>query len=55
MATPPPVHPAEPSVLLDEPDADHLEGLRESFDVHAWLETTTFELEAPELAGVPFN
>jgi hypothetical protein len=55
MATPPPVAPAEPSVLLDEPDADHLEGLREPFDVRVLLDRASFELEAPELAGVPFN
>jgi len=53
MATPPPVHPAEPSTALDEPDADHLDGL--PFDVHAWLKAETFELDDPALAGVPFN
>jgi hypothetical protein len=55
MATPPPVNPAEPSALLDEPDADQLDGLGEPFDIHAWLEQSSFELEVPELAGVPFN
>jgi len=55
MAMPPPVNPAAPSEALHEPDADNLEGLVEPFDIHAWLESATFELDAPELAGVPFN
>jgi len=55
MAMPPPANPAAPSDVLDKPDADHLEGLREPFDIHAWLAAVTFELDAPELAGVPFS
>jgi hypothetical protein len=55
MATPPRVSPAEPSALLDAPNADDLEGLGEPFDIHALLEATSFELGDPELAGVPFN
>jgi len=54
MATPPRVNPAEPSPLLDEPSADDLEGPMEALDVHAWLETSSFELD-DELVGVPFN
>jgi hypothetical protein len=55
MAMLPPANPAAPSGVLPVPDADHLEGPEVPVDVHAWLEGTTFELDAPELAGVPFN
>jgi hypothetical protein len=39
----------------DETDAETDMVDLEHFDVHAWLEASTFEVREPELLGVPFN